>query len=255
MHSLPLFVRLNKRPVILLGKGEAADAKRRLLERAGARIVGEKANAVLAIVAIDDEKTAQAAIARLKARHILVNAVDRPADCDFTLPAIVDRDPVLIAIGTGGASAGLAKALRQRLELLFPQSLGTLAEALSKARSAIRRRWPDAGDRRRSIDAALDPGGMLDPFRSDAASRVEQWIDLDHVTPRATSLTFLITSDTADDLTLATARAMGQADRIIHSKAVSSAILDRARADAIRIEGDILPNPLPDGLTVLLLRD
>jgi uroporphyrin-III C-methyltransferase / precorrin-2 dehydrogenase / sirohydrochlorin ferrochelatase len=255
MHSLPLFIRLSNRPVILLGKGEAADAKRRLLERAGAKIVGEKADAVLAIVAIDDDKRAQAAIARLKARNILVNAVDRPADCDFTLPAIVDRDPVLIAIGTGGASAGLAKALRQRLEVLLPQSLGSLATALGKTRSIIRQRWPDAADRRRSIDAALDPGGMLDPFRGDSVTRVEEWVDVASVTPRAMSLTFSLTSNQADDLTLAAARAMGQADRIIYSKGISPTILDRARADAIRIEGDKLPNPLPDGLTVILLRD
>ena len=124
VHSLPLFVRLQDRPVILLGDGEAAAAKRQLLERAGAMIVGEDAAAALAIVALEDDGEAEAAVARLKARGVLVNAVDRAALCDFTLPAIIDRDPVIIAIGTGGASAGLAKALRQRLEWLLPQSLG-----------------------------------------------------------------------------------------------------------------------------------
>src|SRR3546814_8809904 len=116
MHSLPLFVRLNGRPVILVGEGEAAEAKARLLRRAGAQIVGEEAEAALAIVALDDNAAALAAIARLKERGILVNAVDRPDQCDFTLPAIVDRDTVIIAIGTGGASAGLAKIIRQRFE-------------------------------------------------------------------------------------------------------------------------------------------
>ena len=100
LASLPLFVRLGGRPVILLGEGEPAEAKRRLLDRAGALVVGEDAPATLAIVAIEDEDAAQAAIARLKARGILVNAVDRPAVCDFTLPAIVERGPVIIAIGT-----------------------------------------------------------------------------------------------------------------------------------------------------------
>ena len=96
LHSLPLFVRMAGRPVILLGDGEAAPAKRRLLERAGAVIVGEEAAAAFAIVAIDDEVEALAAIARLKARGVLVNAVDRPDQCDFTLPAIVDRSPVIL---------------------------------------------------------------------------------------------------------------------------------------------------------------
>ena len=68
MHSLPLFLKLEGRPVILLGEGEAAEAKRRLLERAGADILeDEQAQAALAIVAIEDEVEALAAIARLKA--------------------------------------------------------------------------------------------------------------------------------------------------------------------------------------------
>ncbi|WP_261370928.1 bifunctional precorrin-2 dehydrogenase/sirohydrochlorin ferrochelatase [Sphingobium sp. B2] len=135
MHSLPVFLRLTGRPVILTGAGEAADAKRRLLERAGAQIVGEEDSAArIAIVSDGDAATAQ----RLRARGVLVNATDNPDLCDFTLPAIVDRDPVLIAIGTGGASAGLAKALRQRLEAMLPARLGKLADGLLAARGAIR---------------------------------------------------------------------------------------------------------------------
>jgi len=156
MRSLPLFFQLKDRPVILLGQGEAAAAKRALLERAGARIVGEDQQASLAVVAIDEDELALAAIARLKARGVLVNAADRLEHCDFTIPAIVDRDPVIIAIGTGGASAGLAKALRHRLEHILPEAIGTLAESLKRARPSIRERWPEPGDRRRAIDAALE---------------------------------------------------------------------------------------------------
>ena len=87
LRSLPLFVRLGGRPVILAGEGAAADAKRRLRERAGAVIVGDEGDARLAIVAIEDEGEALAAVTRLKARGVLVNAVDRPDHCDFTLPA------------------------------------------------------------------------------------------------------------------------------------------------------------------------
>src|SRR3546814_17432524 len=77
---------------------------------------------------------------RLKERGILVNAVDRPDQCDFTLPAIVDRDPVIIAIGTGGASAGLAKIIRQRFEQILPSGLGKLADALGHARAQMKAR-------------------------------------------------------------------------------------------------------------------
>ena len=240
LHSLPLFVRLAGRAVILIGAGEAADAKRRLLERAGATIVGEDAAASLAIV-IDDE----AAVARLKARGVLVNAVDRPELCDFTLPAIVERGDVIVAIGTGGVSAGLAAALRQRIEGWLPARLGDLAKALYSARDAMRARWPDGGDRRRAIGAALAPGGALDPF-GDAD--VDHWLGGDSDAAGAVAR-IMVTSPDPDDLTLRSARLLGLADRIHHRDDVPAAILDRARADAVRICGAVPTEPGP-GLTL-----
>ena len=235
LQSLPLFVRLAGRPVILLGEGEAADAKRRLLDRAGADVVGEDASASLAIVAIDDEDDALAAVARLKARGILVNAVDRSALCDFTLPAIVDRAPVLIAIGTSGVSAGLAAAVRQRLEAIVPADLGRLALALQAARGALRRRWPDMADRRRALATAMGVGGTLDPL--SPVHDVDAWLATPDSAPvqRGEQVLIRLTSTDPDDLTLRQARALASADRVYHSADVPSAILDRARADAARL--------------------
>ena len=250
MHSLPLFVRLQGRPVILLGIGDAADAKRRLLVRAGALIVDEGHAATLAIVAIDDEGEAVAAIARLKARGVLVNAVDRPALCDFTLPAIIDRDPVLIAIGTGGASAGLAKALRQRLEAILPASLGTLATNLASARAAMKARWPDAADRRRAIDAALDPDGALDVLGPSAD--VAAWVAGDVRSAMTGLHVLVIASDDPDDLTIRQARLLGQADHILHHPGIAPAILNRGRADATRTACTARPTGPVDGLTLYL---
>lgn len=249
LHSLPLFVRLAERPVILLGDGEAAGAKRRLLERAGAVIVGEDQHAALAIVAIDDEAEAVAAVARLKARGVLVNAVDRPALCDFTLPAIVDRNPVLVAIGTGGASAGLAAALRQRLEALLPAQLGTLANALSAVRGEMRARWPDAAQRRRALAAGLAPGGAIDPLGVDPD--IGLWLDDWTDAPNRELFVIRPRSDDPDDLTLREARALASADRVYHAADIAHAILDRARADADRIVGTA-PGELPGGLSVQL---
>lgn len=249
LHSLPLFVRLRGRAVILLGEGEAADAKRRLLDRAGAVVSGEEAQASLAIVAIDDETEAVAAVARLKARGILVNAVDRPALCDFTLPAIVDRAPVLLAIGTGGVSAGLAAALRQRLEALLPAGLGRLAEELQAARLALRERWPDPVERRRMLASAMAAGGLLDPLGNPRDGDVRTHI----VTAGAsgTGITERMTLHSADpdDLTLRQARLLANADRVIHDARVAPAILDRARADAERLAA---PAPAGPGLTVVV---
>jgi uroporphyrin-III C-methyltransferase / precorrin-2 dehydrogenase / sirohydrochlorin ferrochelatase len=252
VHSLPLFVRLKGRPVILLGEGEAADAKRRLLERAGAQIVGEDHAASLAIVAIDDDVEAEAAIARLKARGVLVNAVDRAAACDFTLPAIVDRDPVIIAIGTGGASAGLAKAIRIRLEALLPGELGALALALEKGRGAMKARWPSAADRRRALDDALQPSAVLDPFANLDADAVDAWLGDQKATAASQFHRIVITSSDPDDLTLRAARLLGQADYVYYHPAIAPAIVNRARADAVRMACETAPTDPESGLVLFL---
>ena len=249
LHSLPLFVRLAGRPVILLGDGEAAAAKRRLLDRAGAVIVAEGAPAALAIVAIEDAAEAEAAAARLKARGVLVNAVDRPTLCDFTLPAIVDRSPVLVAIGTGGASAGLAAALRQRIEALLPPSIGSLASALQSARGAMRAHWPDPAVRRRALADALGPGGAIDLLAG--GHDVAGWLAADGADATDRCIAIGLTSPDPDDLTLRAARALANADRVYHATDVPVAILDRARADAARIVG-APPPVLPPGLSVVL---
>jgi uroporphyrin-III C-methyltransferase/precorrin-2 dehydrogenase/sirohydrochlorin ferrochelatase len=234
MHSLPVFLRLTDRPVILIGSGETADAKRRLLERAGARVVREEAGAALAIIACEDRAEKEAAAIRLRARGILLNIVDRPDLCDFTMPAIVDRDPVIIAVGTGGASAGLAKAVRQRIERMFPPGLGHLASALDAAKGAIRMRWPDARDRRGALDTALAEGGALDPLAGHDDGAVTRWLAVAVVAPLARVETVLLSSPDPDELTLRAARLLGEADVVLHDPAVPAAILDRARADAVR---------------------
>ncbi|WP_375397554.1 NAD(P)-dependent oxidoreductase [uncultured Sphingomonas sp.] len=252
MHSLPVFVRLGGRPVMLIGTGEAAAAKRRLLERAGATIVGEEDAAALAIIALDDP---DATVARLRSRGVLVNAVDRPDLCDFTLPAIIDRSPVIVAIGTGGASAGLAAALRQRLEAMLPAGLGGLAEILHAARARLRARFPDGGDRRRALGAALAAGGPIDPLGADASSRVAAWLGDERSGPstdRPALTVITLSSPDPDDLTMRQARALAHADRVVHDAGVPSAILDRGRADATRMVSSGPPVGYGEDVTVYL---
>ncbi len=250
MHSLPIFVRLAGQPVIVLGEGDAAAAKRRLVERAGGVVVGaDDREARLALVAMDDP---EGAVLRLKARDVLVNVADRPELCDFTLPSIVDRDPVLIAVSTGGASAGLAKALRLRFEALLPASLGKLTLALGGARAALRVRWPDTGERRRALDAALAAGGSLDPLREGSADALDAWLERAGAEPGGT-VTIVLASDDPDELTLRQARWLGSADRVFHAADVPAAILSRARADARLLMLDGEPGEAP-GLTVIVTR-
>lgn len=251
---LPLFHRITGQPVIVLGEGEAAEAKRRLVEKAGGIVVSENDEARLAFVGIYDEAKAIAAATRLRARGLLVNVVDRPALCDFTVPSLLDRSPVLIAIGTGGASAGLAKALRLRLEALLPPSLGRLADALFAARSALRARFPDVGDRRRTLDVALGEGGVLDPLRAGSEASVDGWLQ-GAATSSDAVVEFILSSVDPDDLTLRQARWLGSADLLAYEAGVPSAIIARARADAAQLElargADV---PSHQGLVVIIRR-
>lgn len=251
MNQLPVFANVRGRPVLLMGTGDAADAKRRLLERAGARVVAEREAGVrLAFVALEDEAEATAAARALKAAGLLVNVVDRPALCDFTTPAVVERGPLLVAVATGGASAGLAKAVRQRIERLLPSDVGALATALADAREAVRARWPGGTERRRAIDAALAEGGPLDPLREGGAGRIAEWVARE-VAPVVTGrVDVTLTSFDPDDLTLRTARLMGEADAVWHPAACPPTLLARARADAVRRVGE--PDGAVEGLALVL---
>ncbi|KRB80771.1 siroheme synthase [Sphingomonas sp. Root710] len=251
MHSLPIFLDLSGHTVVLIGDGPAAAAKRRLIERAGAAAVGEDdPGARIGFIAVEDEAEAEAAAARLRARGLLINVADRPALCDFTLPAIVDRDPVLIAIGTGGRSAGLAKALRQRLEVLLPGGLGALANGLFAARDTLRARFADADGRRRAIDAGLAEGGPLDPLREGSAAALPAWLDAAEADAPDRLVPIRLRSPDPDDLTLAEARLLGQADRVFHRPGVPAGILVRARADAERIACTAPPAVPGPGLSI-----
>jgi uroporphyrin-III C-methyltransferase/precorrin-2 dehydrogenase/sirohydrochlorin ferrochelatase len=257
IDSLPLFHRIAGRPVVVLGEGEAALAKRRLVERAGGLVVADLADGIaqgarLAFVAHEEAALAEAEVARARAAGMLVNAPDRPTLCDFTVPSILDRSPVLVAIGTGGASAGLAKQVRLRLEALLPHSLGALATTLATARGALRVRFPEAGERRRALDAALAAGGPLDPLAEGGDERVAAWLD-GAIAEAVRVVEIVLRSDDPDDLTLREARLLGTADVIATDSRVPSAVLDRARADALRLPiADLPAAACANGLTVLL---
>ena len=255
MNQLPIFVTLRGRNVMLVGDGEAAEAKRRLIERAGGGCVGETAtDTMLAFVAVEDSAEAATIAERLKTRGLLVNVVDQPALCDFTTPAIIDRDPVLIAIGTGGASAGLAKALRQRLEALLPQNLGSLATGLAAMRDSIRQKWPDNVARRKAIDDALSEAGILDPLSDIDEPAISDWLTQSDSKRPDGVIELTLCSPEPDDLTLRQARLLGQADHVFFGPDVPVAIVNRARADATRSVG-AMPNPPPPGLVLALYLD
>lgn len=252
IDSVPVLLRLDGRSVVLVGDGDPYAARQRFLARGGAIVVNAPTSATrIGFVATDDPVASAAHAARLHEAGLLLNVADQPALCDFTLPAIIDRAPVLIAIGTSGASAGLAKALRIRLEALLPPTLGQLANGLYAARDALRARWPDARSRRHAIDEALSEGGALDPL--SGAHDVATWLNTaSHATP-AQRLLIELASDDPDMLTLRDARLLGRADRVYHDPDIAPAVLARIRADAVRGVG-AAPATIETGLTIELRR-
>ncbi len=259
MRSLPLFHRLAGQTVVVLGEGALAEPKRRLVLRAGGEVAtdlqqGIDKGARLAFIAHEDPALCEDDAIRARAGGLLVNVVDRPDLCDFTTPSLLERDPVIIAVGTSGASAGLAKQLRLRLEALLPADLGTLATRLAEMRQAIRAKFPDTGERRQALDSALGPGGALDPLAEGSAGRVDSWLAGRGKGASAGRVEFTLASADPEELTLRQARLLGSADALLHDSQVPAAILERARADAARhplpFEG-----PEPDGLVLVLNYD
>ena len=265
--SLPLFHQIAGQSVLVLGDGPAAEPKRRLVERAGGVIIDDLPRAIdegvrLAFIAYEDAQACEVAAINARCAGMLVNVVDRPELCDFTTPSILDRDPLLVAIGTGGASAGLAKHVRLRLERVLPETLGLLAKALEAARPALRQRFPEGAARRRAVDAALREGGRLDPFDPASFQKVGDWVE--GALPPATGATVdvTLTSPDPEDLTLRQARLLGEANVLLIDGPVPPAILARARADAARESlrergagldrGEPAPGTATTGLTLIL---
>lgn len=251
MESLPLFHRVAGRRVLVLGDGEAADAKARLVEEAGGTVVHDMADGVrLAFVALDDG--AAAVSEALRAQGLLVNVVDRPELCDFTVPALVDRTPVLVAIGTGGASASLSKALKERLELWLPAGLGALATAIRQARAAVGAVHGTVAERRDFWARVLAPGGALDPLVPQAdplAAIADALAGAGGAADRLDEIA--VGADGADALTLRELRLMAQADLVLHEAGVPADVLALVRRDAARrVATD--PPERPSGRVVVI---
>jgi len=183
MDWFPITLKVKDQPCLIVGGGEVAARKVHLLLESQARITvvaptlcrtlkvaseqnqithharsfssKDIDNIVLVIAATDDEKINQQVASIATALYIPVNVVDCPELCTFTVPSIVRRDPVLIAVSTGGASPVLARLLRARLETMIPTVYGKLAGLLGAFRGQVKTRFSDAALRRRFWEQAL----------------------------------------------------------------------------------------------------
>ncbi len=268
MRYYPAFMNLTGRPVLLVGGGEPAARKLRLLIRSGARVtvVASRANGEIAELAKTGSVTLRcrhfrpadldgqglvigatglpaidAEVSRAaEAAGLPVNIVDRPELSTFITPAIVDRDPIVIGISTGGAAPVLARRIRATIETLLPSRLGQLARFAESFRTAVAALVPGGRPRRVFWDAFFD--GPIARSVLAGNERAARKTMLSLVNRRgsqeAPEGSVAIVGAGPGDPDLLTLRALGalqNADVVVYDRLIGPEILDRARRDAERI--------------------
>jgi precorrin-2 dehydrogenase/sirohydrochlorin ferrochelatase len=167
MDAFPAFVSLAGRRVIIVGMGREAQEKAALFVGSPATLVRLPADAAalrpetyagaaIVFIADQDWDWSTRARAAAKAAGALVNVVDKPALCDFYTPAIVDRGPVVGAIGSTGSAPGLARRLKTELNSRWPEGLGRVAAMIGGIKAAARAALPEFEARRDFLDTLLD---------------------------------------------------------------------------------------------------
>jgi len=267
MRYFPLFADLRGRRVLVVGGGEVAGRKARLLLEAGARVdivarelvshdLAEWAGAgpvswlarefdesqldgaTLVVAATSDGALNERVASTARARHLLCNVVDDAERSSFIVPAIVDRSPLVIAISSGGVAPVLARLARERIEVLFDESFATLARLLAEWRSRIKHALPEVNARRRFYES-LVRGRVVELVRSRRSEAAGREIERQLAVPSqaASGSVVLVGAGPGDPglLTLNALRALQEADVILHDRLVSDAVLSLARRDAERI--------------------
>jgi uroporphyrin-III C-methyltransferase/precorrin-2 dehydrogenase/sirohydrochlorin ferrochelatase len=256
------------RTVLVVGDGEQALQKLRLLVRTQARLVlcsdapdaalnrfaGENAitltageptatqlgTAALMVVATGDAARDARLAALARAARVPVNVVDRPHLCDFATPALVDRAPLSIAIATDGAAPVLAQLVRARIEALLPPGLGRLAALAESLRATVLERLPDGAARRRFWSAVFGGRAAAAALAGeDARARVIALKmlagDAERETPSGKVFLVGAGPGAEDLLTLRAHRLLIEADVIVHDALVPDAVVAMGRRDATRI--------------------
>lgn len=248
MDAFPAFFPLAGRTVVIAGEGEAAEAKARLFEGSPATVVrlsGEAAldrqayaAATLAFIAAADDHFARKAAEAARAAGVPVNVVDRPALCDFTTPAVIDRGEVVAAIGTGGASPMLATLLRHDLEARVPEGAGRVAALFRQMQDEVRQALPEPHRRRAFLRGALT-GPAAEAAMTGDMDRARDLLRtaLAQDAPLPAAVQYIDARGPADLLTLRAARALAAADFLVCDPGCHADVLALARRDAERREG------------------
>jgi uroporphyrin-III C-methyltransferase/precorrin-2 dehydrogenase/sirohydrochlorin ferrochelatase len=266
MHYLPLFADLKDRAVLVVGGGVVAERRVRLLLEAHAAVTvlapevsehlaelaadgriaylakpfgGDALDPYWLIVAATDDPAANAAVAAAaEAARRLCNVVDDPKLSTFIMPAIVDRAPVTIAIGSSGLSPVLARWIKGVIETLLPARLGALAELAGRWRQRVRERVPDATERRHFWERVVTghvadhafAGRDVDAERA-LESSLESW-GRDDVARRGEAYLVGAGPGGIDLITIRGRQLLAAADVVLYDRLASAELLQYARRDA-----------------------
>jgi uroporphyrin-III C-methyltransferase/precorrin-2 dehydrogenase/sirohydrochlorin ferrochelatase len=235
---------------VVLGSDEAADRRAVTFAALGARVERVAAAAevplagcALAVASGAPEAELVAFSAAAQLIGVPVNVVDRPELCSFSTPAIVDRDPMTIAISSGGAAPVLSRLLRARIESLVAPAWGRLAQLADRLKAETRRRLPEVVRRRRMLEQALSGQVAELMFAGDEAAAEAlyraQLAAAEAGTAQAEQgLVHLVGAGpgAADLVSLRGLRLLGEADVIVHDRLGTAEVLELARRDAERID-------------------
>lgn len=246
MKHLPLFFDVAGRKLVVVGEGPMADRRVELARSCGADVrrfpvasvrIADFKGAAAAFVATGDADSDTSAQKLARAAGVPVNVADRPALCDFILPAIVDRDDVVVAISTGGASPTLATVLRGRIEAALPERLGAIARLAVTFRAQVKALIHDPARRRAFFRTLIEgPAGRLAMAGDEVGARRVALGELDaarrQLQPEGIAHIVGAGPGDPDLLTLRAAQLLQEADAILHDELVPRAIVARARRDA-----------------------
>lgn len=264
MEYLPLFFDLQGQPVLLIGGGDIALRKARLLTRAGARVrlvspevldevrelvlqaqgeifesrylVEHIEGVRLIVAATDDEAVNEQVHKDAIAAGIPVNVVDNPPLCTFIFPAIVDRSPIVIGISSAGKAPVLARNLRAKLETLIPPSYAQLGELVGRFRGQVKAKFDTVNKRRNFWERVLSGSVAERVFAGQtiaAEELLQQQIDQADAEHQVGEV-YLVGAGPGDPelLTFKALRLMQQADVVLYDALVSPEVLDLCRRDA-----------------------
>jgi uroporphyrin-III C-methyltransferase/precorrin-2 dehydrogenase/sirohydrochlorin ferrochelatase len=258
----PIFVDLSDQPVLVIGGGEVAARKIRLLLKSGARphIVARELNEELAalvaeskalliastfepaqlagkrlaIAATDDRALNRTVADAAEAVGVLCNVVDDPEASRYITPSIVQRGPITVAISTGGSAPVLARRLRERIESLLPGAYGKVAEFMERHRERVK--TLPVEQRRQLWEDFLDGPA---PERLLAGDEVAAVFELESLVggKPVRGEVYLVGAGPGDPdlLSFRALRLMQQCDVVLYDALISPAILDLVRRDAERI--------------------